>query len=385
MFKIAVIPGDGIGTEVTSQAIRILKKASRILNEQFEFVELKAGGIAVDTFSKPLPDETLKAALSSDAVLLGAVGGPKWDSLPYELKPEQALLGLRKSLELYANIRPVIMFDALTESSSLKVDVVRGIDIVVVRELTGGIYFGKPAGIRHLADGTRRGVNTMTYTEPEIERIAHTAFKLAKTRKKSSRSPAERDGAKGAHEIPSKGSFGFAGKVTSVDKANILHTSMLWREVVSRVHKSNYDSIQLEHMYVDNAAMQLVRNPKQFDVILTENMFGDILSDEASMLTGSIGMLPSASLGEKHALYEPVHGSAPDIAGKGLANPIASILSAGMLLEYSIKQKELAKKIFRAVECVLNEGYRTSDITYDGCTSVPTEKMGQLIEQAFTV
>lgn len=354
MFKIAVIPGDGIGTEVTSQAVRILKKASRILNETIEFSELKAGGTAVDTFGKPLPEDTLAAAKASDAVLLGAVGGPKWDSLPYELKPEQALLGLRKSLGLYANIRPVIMFDSLIGSSSLKPEAVKGIDIVVVRELTGGIYFGKPAGIFE-ENGTRRGVNTMTYTEEEIERIAITAFKLAAARKK---------------------------KVTSVDKANILHTSMLWREVVNRVHKNNFNEIALEHMYVDNAAMQLVRNPKHFDVILTENMFGDILSDEASMLTGSIGMLPSASIGERHALYEPVHGSAPDIAGKGLANPIASILSAAMLLEYSLKHKDLAKKIFLAVEAVLNEGYRTADIKSDGGPHVSTEKMGELIEKA---
>ncbi len=354
MFKIAVIPGDGIGTEVTSQAVRILKKASRILNEQIDFVDLKAGGIAIDTFGKPLPEQTLSTALACDAVLLGAVGGPKWDNLPYELKPEQALLGLRKSLELYANIRPAIMFDALTASSSLKPDIVKGIDMVVVRELTGGIYFGRPAGILE-EDGIRRGVNTMTYSEPEIERITHTAFKLAKSRNKH---------------------------VTSVDKANILHTSMLWREIVNKVAKENYSDVRLDHMYVDNASMQLIRNPKQFDVILTENMFGDILSDEASMLTGSIGMLPSASIGGKHALYEPVHGSAPDIAGRGLANPVASILSAAMLLEYSIKQKELARKIFQAAEKVLNEGYRTADIATDGTTRLTTEQMGEKIEAA---
>ncbi len=364
MFKIAVIPGDGIGTEVTSQAVRILRKASQILNEQFEFTELKAGGIAIDTFGKPLPEDTLKAALASDAVLLGAVGGPKWDNLPYELKPEQALLGLRKGLELYANIRPAIMFQPLIETSSLKPEIVGGIDIVVVRELTGGIYFGRPAGILE-EGGTRRGVNTMTYTVPEIERIAHTAFKLAKTRNKS-------------RETGSRS----AGRVTSVDKANILHTSMLWREVVNEIQKKNYPDIKLDHMYVDNASMQLIRNPKQFDVILTENMFGDILSDEASMLTGSIGMLPSASIGEKHALYEPVHGSAPDIAGKGLANPIASILSAAMLLEYSLKQKELARKIFRAVEVVLNEGYRTADIASQSKNVLSTEDMGRRIEAA---
>lgn len=354
MFKIAVIPGDGIGSEVTSQAVRILKKTSQILNEQFEFTEIQAGGIAIDTYGKPLPEETLKEALASDAVLLGAVGGPKWDNLPYELKPEQALLGLRKGLELYANIRPAIMFDALIGASSLKPEVVKGIDIVVVRELTGGIYFGKPAGILE-ENGTRRGVNTMTYTVPEIERITHTAFKLAKTRNR---------------------------KVTSVDKANILHTSMLWREVVSEIHKRDYPNIQLDHMYVDNASMQLVRSPKHFDVILTENMFGDILSDEASMLTGSIGMLPSASVGEKHALYEPVHGSAPDIAGKGLANPIASILSAAMMLEYSLKQKELARKISRAVESVLSEGYRTADIASPRQNVISTEEMGRQIERA---
>ncbi len=354
MFRIAVIPGDGIGIEVTSQAVRILKKASQILNEQFEFTELKAGGIAIDAYGKPLPEETLKAALASDAVLLGAVGGPKWDALPYEMKPEQALLGLRKGLELYANIRPVIMFDSLIDASSLKPEVVRGIDIVVVRELTGGLYYGRPAGIFE-EGGTRRGVNTMTYTVPEIERIAHTAFKLANTRKK---------------------------KVTSVDKANILHTSMLWREVVNKIHKRDYPGINLDHMYVDNASMQLIRNPKQFDVVLTENMFGDILSDEASMLTGSIGMLPSASIGEKHALYEPVHGSAPDIAGKGLANPIASILSAAMLLEYSLKQKELARKVFRAVETVLDSGYRTADIASADKHRLSTEEMGRRIENA---
>jgi 3-isopropylmalate dehydrogenase len=362
MFKIAIIPGDGIGPEVTSQAVRILKKVSHILNEQFEFIELKAGGVAIDSFGKPLPDDTLKGALSSDAVLLGAVGGPNWDSLPYELRPEQALLGLRKSLELYANIRPAIMFNALIDASSLKPNVVKGIDIVVVRELTGGIYFGKPAGIEE-DHGTRRGVNTMIYTESEIERIAHTAFKLAKTRAKY------RNGT-------------MRGKVTSVDKANILHTSMLWREVVNRVHHSHYSDVQLDHMYVDNASMQLLRNPKQFDVILTENMFGDILSDEASMLTGSIGMLPSASLGDKHALYEPIHGSAPDIAGKGIANPIASILSAAMLLDYSIKQKEISRKIFHAVETVLNQGYRTADIYSDGMTRLSTEDMGAKIEAA---
>ncbi len=354
MFKIAVIPGDGIGPEVTSQAIRILKKTSQILNENFEFVELKAGGTAYDTFGKPLPEETLNAALASDAVLLGAVGGPKWDSLPYESKPEQALLGLRKGLELYANIRPAMLFDSLIDASSIKADVVRGIDIIVVRELTGGIYFGRPAGILD-ENGVRRGVNTMTYTEPEIERIAHTAFKLARTRSK---------------------------KVTSVDKANILHTSMLWREVVIRIHKNHYPDIQLDHMYVDNASMQLVRRPKHFDVILTENMFGDILSDEASMLTGSIGMLPSASLGEKHALYEPIHGSAPDIAGKGLANPIASILSAAMLLEYSLKQKEVAKKILLAVDAVLKQGYRTADISSPKDNVLSTEEMGTKIESA---
>ena len=354
MFKIAVIPGDGIGPEVTSQAVRILKKASHILNEKFEFTELKAGGIAFEASGKPLPEETLKAALASDAVLLGAVGGPKWDSLPYESKPEQALLGLRKSLELYANIRPAILFDALLDASSVKADIVKGIDIIVVRELTGGIYFGRPAGIVEEA-GTRRGINTMTYTEPEIERIAHTAFKLAKTRSK---------------------------KVTSVDKANILHTSMLWREVVNKIHEAQYPDIELDHMYVDNASMQLIRRPKQFDVILTENMFGDILSDEASMLTGSIGMLPSASIGEKHSLYEPIHGSAPDIAGKGLANPIASVLSAAMLLEYSLKQKEVARKIFRAVESVLNQGYRTADISSSKENVLSTEEMGAKIENA---
>lgn len=356
MFKIAVIGGDGIGPEVASQAVRILKKVSRFLNEEFSFIELKAGGIAIDSFGVPLPQETLNKVLTSNAILLGAVGGPKWDSLPYELRPERALLGLRKSLELYANLRPAIMFESLVSASSLKPEVVRAIDILVVRELTGGIYFGKPAEIVN-ENGVRRGINTMTYNEREIRRIAETAFKVAAVRRK---------------------------KVTSVDKANILHTSMLWREVVTDVHRA-YAGIQLEHIYVDNAAMQLVRNPKQFDVMLTENMFGDILSDEAAMLTGSIGMLPSASLGERHALYEPVHGSAPDIAGEGVANPIASILSVAMLAEHSLQNPALSRKIFQAVENVLSQGYRTADIASSESTVVSTEEMGRLIEEAFRV
>ena len=352
MIRIALIPGDGIGPEVISQAVRILKRIENLARLSFEFVELKAGGVAIDEFGDPLPKQTLESAIRSDVVLLGAVGGPKWDTLPYELRPEQALLGLRKSLELYANIRPAIMFKPLVDASSLKREFVENVNLVVVRELTGGIYFGKPSGI--FTDGNvRYGVNTMKYSEYEIERIARKAFNLARRRKR---------------------------KVTSVDKANILQTSMLWRDVVNRIHREEYLDVLLEHMYVDNAAMQLVRKPEQFDVILTENMFGDILSDEASMLTGSIGMLPSASIGNEHALYEPVHGSAPDIAGRGVANPIASILSAGMFFEYSLEIDDWSKKIFSAVESALNQGYRTADIASPGTTTVSTEKMGQLIE-----
>ncbi|MGC8654249.1 MAG: 3-isopropylmalate dehydrogenase [Candidatus Kryptoniota bacterium] len=352
MIQVALIPGDGIGPEVTAQAVRIIRRIGMLTRLSFEFVEVKAGGAAIDEFGEPLPRQTLESAMRSDVVLLGAVGGPRWDALPYELRPEQALLGLRKSLELYANIRPALMFKALVNASSLKKEFVENIDLIVVRELTGGIYFGKPSGIFE-ENNVRYGVNTMTYSEYEVERIARKAFDIARRRKK---------------------------KVTSVDKANILHTSILWRDVVERVHRKEYDDVVLEHMYVDNAAMQLIRNPKQFDVILTENMFGDILSDEASMLTGSIGMLPSASLGNKYALYEPVHGSAPDIAGKGIANPIASILSAGMIFEHSFNKGEWSKRVFSAVELALNEGYRTADIASPGTTIVSTEKMGELIE-----
>lgn len=356
MIRIALIPGDGIGPEVIAQAVRIIRRIGTLTRLSFEFVELKAGGDAIDKFGEPLPKKTLDVAMQSNVVLLGAVGGPKWDALPYELRPEQALLGLRKSLMLFANIRPAKMFKSLISASSLKEKFVEGVDLVVVRELTGGIYFGKPSGIFEEGN-VRYGINTMSYSEDEVERIAAMAFDLARKRR---------------------------NKVTSVDKANILHTSMLWRDVVNQVHRSSYTDVILEHMYVDNAAMQLVRNPKQFDVILTENMFGDILSDEASMLTGSIGMLPSASIGEKYALYEPVHGSAPDIAGKGIANPIASILSVGMIFDYTLDKPEWGKKVFEAVEFVLNEGYRTVDITSPGTTTVSTEKMGQLIERFLT-
>ena len=350
-YMIALLPGDGIGPEVTHEAVKVLKVLESKLGMKFKINEAPVGGAGYEASGHPLPKETLQAAMSADAVLLGAVGGPKWEKLDFSLRPERALLGLRSSLGLYANLRPAKMFAALIDASTLKREVVEGLDLLVVRELTGGIYFGEPRGIQTLPDGTRKGVNTLVYTEMEIERIARVAFDVARKRNKN---------------------------VVSVDKANVLECTELWRQIVIRVHKE-YSDVALQHMYVDNCAMQLVRNPKQFDVIVTTNMFGDILSDEASMLTGSIGMLPSASIGGKNGMYEPIHGSAPDIAGKGWANPLATILSVGMMLKYSFNNESANAVIEKAVESVLSMGYRTKDIMSKGMKEVGTTAMGDLV------
>jgi len=345
--KIAVLPGDGIGPEIIAQALRVLD----VLKAEGLPIETETGligGCAVDATGVPLPDATLKLALEADAVLLGAVGGPKYDTLPREQRPERGLLKIRKEMNVYANLRPAIVFSELKDASPLKQSIIGdGFDLLIMRELTGGIYFGQPKG----NDGYK-GFDTLVYTVPEIERIAKVAFEAARKRSK---------------------------KVTSIDKANVLSTSILWREVVIRIAR-DYPDVTLNHMYVDNAAMQLVRNPRQFDVILCDNMFGDILSDEASMLTGSLGMLPSASLGEgTFGLYEPAGGSAPDIAGKGIANPIAQILSAAMMLKYSFGLDEAYSRIFRAIEKTLSGGHRTIDIMSEGKKQVGTREMGDII------
>ena len=350
-YKIAVLPGDGIGPEIVGEAVRVLKAIGKKNNIKFDLQEALVGGASIDKYGAPLTDETLKLAKGSDAVLLGAVGGPKWEGLDYSIRPERALLALRKELGLFANLRPAKIYPVLSDASTLKKEIIDGVDIMVIRELTGGLYFGTPKGVTKLPDGTERGVNTMVYTTPEIERIARVAFDVARKRRK---------------------------KVTSVDKANVLETTELWRKVVIKVHK-DYQDIELSHMYVDNCAMQLVRNPKQFDVIVTENTFGDILSDEAAMLTGSIGMLPSASLGGKVGMYEPIHGSAPDIAGTDKANPIATILSVAMMLRFSFDLTKEADDVERAVESVLNKGFRTLDINQPGMKVVGCKGMGEVI------
>ena len=352
-YKIAVLPGDGIGPEVMGEGTAVLNQVAKLYGFGIELEQGIVGGASIDAHGKPLIDPVLNLAKQSDAVLLGAMGGPKWDGLDYSVRPERALLALRKELGLFANLRPVKLFSALASASTLKREVVEGTDLLVVRELTGGIYFGEPKGVTTLPDGTERGVNTEVYTTPEIERIAHVAFQAAQKRRK---------------------------KVTSVDKANVLEVTELWRKIVTRIHKDEgYAGIQLEHMLVDNCAMQLIRNPKQFDVVVTTNLFGDILSDEAAMLTGSIGMLPSASLGGKVGMYEPVHGSAPDITGQDKANPLATILSVAMMLRHSLDQGAAADRIDNAVEDVLNEGYRTADIQEPGCKLVGCKQMGQLV------
>ncbi len=348
-YKIAVIKGDGIGPEIVDEAIKILKKIGEKYKHEFEFTEVLAGGAAIDKAGKNLPEETLKICKESNAVILGAVGGPKWDSLPGNERPEKALLALRKELNLYSNIRPAVMFDTLKNTCPLKPEIVKGgMDVVIVRELTGGIYFGKK-----FTEGTY-ACDCMEYSKYEIERIAHQAFKIARTRNK---------------------------KVTSVDKSNVLETSRLWRKTLEEV-SAEYPDVELSHLYVDNAAMQLVVNPKQFDVIVTENMFGDILSDEASIITGSIGLLPSASLGDNNfGMYEPIHGSAPDIAGQGKANPIATILSAAMMLRYTFGLYEESNCIEDAVKKALSNGHRTSDISRKGEKASTTSEMGDIIAE----
>ena len=350
-IKIAVLPGDGIGVEVVETALTILSRIDKKHNLGVETEHQLVGGSAYDDSGSPLPDKTLQLAKDSDAVLLGAVGGPKWESLEFALRPERGLMGLRTGLNLFANLRPAKIYPALVEASSLKPEIVSGIDIMVVRELVGGLYFGQPKGVEKLEDGTERGFNTLVYTTPEIERIAKVAFEIARKRDK---------------------------KVCSIDKANVLECTELWRRVVTDVH-SEYNDIELSHMYVDNCAMQLVRWPKQFDVIVTTNMFGDILSDQAAMLTGSIGMLPSASLSGKKGMYEPVHGSAPDIAGKNQANPIATILSIAMMLEYTFDQTDAARDIESAVAKTLADGARTADIHAEGGELVGCKEMGDKI------
>jgi 3-isopropylmalate dehydrogenase len=353
-YSLAILPGDGIGPEVVREAKKVLQVLESRLDLSLKINEVPVGGAGYEATGHPLPDETLQTAMDSDAVLLGAVGGPKWETIDFSLRPERALLGLRSSLGLYANLRPAKIFSALTNASTLKTEVIEGLDILVVRELTGGIYFGEPRGVETLPDGTRRGINTLVYTEAEIERIAKVAFDVARKRN---------------------------GRLMSVDKANVLECTGFWREVVTRVHK-DYQDVELSHMYVDNCAMQLVRNPKQFDVILTTNMFGDILSDQASMLTGSIGMLPSASIGGKTGMYEPIHGSAPDIAGQDMANPLATILSVGMMFKYSFAREDVNTWIEMAVEKVLQDGYRTKDIMSEGMKEVGCIEMGDLAAQA---
>ena len=351
-MKIAVLPGDGVGPEVVAEAVKVL---SALGGPKLEMEQAPVGGAGYDASGDPLPEATLALAKKADAVLFGAVGGAKYDSLPREKRPEQALLKLRKELDLFANLRPASVFPELADASTLRPEVVSGLDILILRELTGDIYFGQPRGIRKLDSGVREGFDTMRYSEPEIRRIAHAGFRAALKRRK---------------------------KLCSVDKANVLETSQLWREVVTSIGKE-YPGVELSHMYVDNAAMQLLKNPKQFDVIVTGNMFGDILSDEASMLTGSIGMLPSASLDEKgKGLYEPIHGSAPDIAGKNLANPLATILSVAMMLRYTLEQEAAAARVESAVRKVLAQGYRTADILQPGTRKVGTREMGDAVVAA---
>ncbi|CAK0761201.1 3-isopropylmalate dehydrogenase [Gammaproteobacteria bacterium] len=353
--KILILPGDGIGVEIMAEAVKILEVLCSDFGLDVEMETALVGGVAIDGVGHPLPEETLRLAKAANAILLGAVGGPKWESLPYAIRPERGLLGLRGELGLFANLRPALLYPQLVSASSLRPEVVAGLDIMIVRELTGGLYFGQPRGVRILENGERQGFNTLVYNESEIERIGRVAFDIARKR---------------------------GGKVCSVDKANVLECTELWREVMMRVHQ-DYPEVTLSHMYVDNAAMQLVRNPRQFDVIVTENMFGDILSDAAAMLTGSIGMLPSASL-DAHGkgMYEPIHGSAPDIAGKGIANPIATILSVAMMLRHTLNLFDLAMRLEMAVGAVLDAGLRTGDIYTEGCRQVGTKEMGDAMVSA---
>ncbi|MGE5847877.1 MAG: 3-isopropylmalate dehydrogenase [Ignavibacteria bacterium] len=349
-FKVALLPGDGIGPEVVDAAVALIEAAADKFHVQFSFSSHLVGGCSYDKNGVPLTDETLQSCYESDAVFLGAVGGTKWESLPHHLKPEAALLKLRKALGLFTNIRPAKVYSSLLSSSTLKPEILEGTDLVIFRELTGDVYFGEPRGYNE-----EKGWNTMVYTKEEVERIAGAAFKVARTRE---------------------------NKVTSVDKANVLESSQFWRKIVHEVHKE-YPEVELKDMYVDNAAMQLVRNPRQFDVILTQNMFGDILSDIASMITGSLGMLPSASLGTKYALYEPVHGSAPDIAGQNKANPLAAIASAAMMFSHSLQMNKAAELIDESIERTLSKGYRTADIYETGNNLVTTTQMRDAVMDSF--
>jgi len=354
MSKILILPGDGIGKEIVAQALKVINLLNANHGMSMNLVEGVIGGSAYDETGSPLPKETIVTAKECDSILLGAVGGPQWESLERELRPERGLLGIRAELDLFSNIRPAILYPQLANASTLKNEVVSGLDLMIVRELVGGIYFGQPRGIK-TKDGERFGVNSATYSESEIARIGHSAFQIAQKRNK---------------------------RLCSIDKANVLEVCELWREVMEEVSQ-NYPDVELSHMYVDNAAMQLVREPKQFDVMVTSNLFGDILSDCAAMLTGSIGMLPSASLNKNnYGMYEPIHGSAPDIAGKDIANPLATILSVSMMLRYSLNQASLADKINSAVNVVLDQGYRTKDIAAVGDKIVGTEEMGDLIVDA---
>ncbi len=354
-YKIAILPGDGIGPEIMAEAVKVLAVLQQTHGLSLQLEEAHVGGAGYDNHGHPLPAPTLDVVRAADAILLGSVGGPQWETLERHLRPEQGLLGLRAELSLFSNLRPAILYPQLADASTLKPDVVSGLDIMIVRELTGGIYFGEPRGIRTLENGEAQGYNTLVYAESEIERIGRSAFEIARKRN---------------------------GRLCSVDKANVLEVSELWRQVMNRL-AGEYSDVELSHMYVDNAAMQLVRAPKQFDVIVTGNMFGDILSDAAAMLTGSIGMLPSASLDSNgKGMYEPIHGSAPDIAGQGTANPLATILSVAMMLRYSLDQAALADRVDAAVGKVLDAGLRTADIASDGTQTVGTAAMGDAVVAA---
>jgi len=352
--KILVLPGDGIGVEVTDVSIDILKSISEKNGLELKLDFELFGGSSIDKHGVPITDEVMKKAAESDAVLMGAVGGPKWENHDHRLKPESGLLALRKELDAFANLRPAIVYSALADASTLKKEIIENVDIMVVRELTSGIYFGQPRGIDKTPGGEEKGFNTLSYTKSEIERIARVAFDIARKRKRH---------------------------VVSIDKANVLEVMQFWRDTVSNIREDEYPDVELEHLYVDNAAMQLIRRPKSFDVILAGNMFGDIISDEAAQLTGSLGMLPSASLGTKGAIYEPVHGSAPDIAGNDIANPIASILTAAMMLKYSLNLDYIAEDMDKAIRITLDNGYRTADIYEDGTKKVGCVEMGELIKK----
>lgn len=358
-YKLTILPGDGIGPEVMAEVRKVIAWLQSARGLSFDITEDKIGGAAYDAYGVPFADSTLETCRASDAIIMGAVGGPKWDGVDYNLRPEAGLLRIRKELGLFANLRPALVFDALADASSLKTEIVKGLDILIVRELTGGVYFGTPRGIEDLGNGQRRGVNTQVYTTSEIQRVGRVAFELARKR---------------------------GNKVTSCEKANVMESGKLWREDMTALHAAEYADVQLEHMYADNCAMQLLRNPRQFDVIVTDNLFGDILSDEAAMLTGSLGMLPSASLGAPGTpgLYEPVHGSAPDIAGSGKANPLATILSFSMALRYSLGLGTAADDIEQAVQNVLEDGIRTADIMGADCHEVSTSGMGDALIAALS-